>query len=67
MSSVKPKRRRKIPYIGEPLTASEIRASYPPLTPEMQAIVDRNLAKLWEKRDPRRRTKRPSAKTVRAK
>lgn len=65
MSSVKPKR-RKIPYIGKPLTASEIRAAFP-LTPEEQAIVDRAIEKVRERRSHGRRTKHTSAKTARVK
>ena len=66
MSSVKPKR-RKIPYIGKPLTASEIKAAYP-LTPEMQIAVDRALAKVWEKHPHSRgRTRTSSPKTARTK
>lgn len=69
MATATPKRRRKgIPYIGEPPTASEIAANYP-LTPRMQKIVDRALARLWEKRDrAARRSKRATpAKTARTK
>jgi hypothetical protein len=66
MASVKPKR-RKIPYIGKPLTASEIKAEYP-LTPEEQAAVARAVAAAFAPRPRRRKTKeRSSAKTVRAK
>jgi len=68
MATATPKRRRrKIPYIGPPLTASEIAASYP-LTPTMEKIVDRALARLREKRNRAHRPQRAtSGKTVRAK
>jgi hypothetical protein len=63
---VKPKR-RKIPYIGKPLTASELMAAYP-LTPEDEAAVERVLAELYAPRTRSRKTKRQSsAKTARAK
>jgi hypothetical protein len=68
MSSVKPKRRRKIPYIGKPLTASEIIASYN-LTAEDKAAVARALAEVRTRRSSHRSPKNtPStAKTARAK
>jgi hypothetical protein len=67
MSSVKPKR-RKIPYIGKPATASEIRAAYPRLTPEDEAFVDRVFAEMRARRARRRTVKSTtSAKTARAK
>jgi len=63
MATTKRKRRGKIPYIGEPLTASEIAAEYP-LTPEMQVIVDRAVAEVRAKRSGARRNT-SSAKTAR--
>jgi hypothetical protein len=67
MSSVKPKRRRrKIPYIGPRLGASDLKADYP-LTPEDEAAVARALAEVYGPRDRSRKTKRTSNKTVRAK
>jgi len=55
MAEAKPKRRRrKIPYIGKPLTASEIMAAHP-LDPEMEAIVDRAIAEVRAKRSRRAR------------
>lgn len=66
MASTKRKPRGKIPYIGKPLTASEIKAEYP-LTPEMQLIVDRAIAEVRAKRSHRRAQPRTtSAKTARA-
>jgi len=66
MSSVKPKR-RKIPYIGKPATASEILAAYP-LTAEDHAFVDRVFAEMRARRARRRTVKSTtSAKTARAK
>jgi hypothetical protein len=63
MTEAKPKRRRhrKIPYIGKPLTASEIAAAHP-LDPEMEAIVERALAEVRAKR-----SRRARALTVRSK
>lgn len=53
MAEAKPKRRRrKIPYIGKPLTASEIAAAYP-LTPKMEKILERALAEVRAKRSRR--------------
>lgn len=68
MSSVKPKRRRKIPYIGKRLTASEIAAAYP-LPPKYQAIADKVIAEIRAERvvGSRRRKSTSSAKTARAK
>jgi hypothetical protein len=60
------KRRRKIPYIGKPLTASEIRAAYPPLPANIQAVADRILAEVRAERVQREATKsKSSAKTAR--
>jgi hypothetical protein len=63
MAEAKPKRRRrrKIPYIGKPLTASEIIAAHP-VDPEMDAILERALAEVRAKRSGRAR-----ALTVRSK
>jgi len=57
----KRRRRRKIPYIGKPLTASEIAAAYP-LDPKMEAILERALAEVRAKR-----SRRARALTVRPK
>ena len=62
MAEAKPKRRRrKIPYIGPPRTASEIAAKYP-LDPEMDAFLERALAEVRAKR-----SRRARALTVRPK
>jgi hypothetical protein len=61
------KRRRKIPYIGKPLTASEILAAYPPLPPKIQAIVDRAYEEMRAERPLPGSKRSTSGKTVRAK
>jgi hypothetical protein len=61
------RKRRKIPYIGKPLTATEIKAAYP-LTPEQQALADRVLAEVRAERARREtRKRRTSPKIARAK
>jgi hypothetical protein len=68
MSSVKPKR-RKIPYIGKPATASELAAAYPPLPRKHQEYFDREMPIFLEKIRQReeRNKRRSSAKTAREK
>ena len=67
MATTKRKPRGKIPYIGKPLTASEIKAKYP-LPPEHQAYLDRTMPAFLEKiRQRESRKRRSSPKTARAK
>jgi hypothetical protein len=67
MATTKRKPRGKIPYIGKPLTASEIAAAYP-LPPEHQAYLDRTMPEFLEKlRKAESKRRRSSPKTARAK
>ena len=60
------KRRRKIPYIGKPLTASEIIAEYP-VPPKIQALADRIYDEIRAKHPVPRSKRSTSGKTARAK
>jgi hypothetical protein len=68
MATTKRKRRGKIPYIGEPLTASEIAARHP-LPRKYQEYLDRTMPVFLEKmrQQDERRKRRSSPKTARAK
>jgi len=69
MATTKRKRRGKIPYIGEPATASELAAAYPPLPRKYQEYFDRTMPVFLEKMRQReeRRKRRSSPKTARVK
>jgi len=67
MATTKRKPRGKIPYIGKPLTASEIKAAYP-LPRKYQEYLDRTMPEFLEKiRQRESKRQRSSSKTARAK